>query len=130
MTPGSGPALPTNGVRTTHGTFCRTPPRPPPPSPSPEAQVPSPPHNSGSIFGTDRNVRVRVRLQTGGAQISPAGSTWTPRRVAMYNPWHPPPAPPAFGEDKVVPGERASLLSKLVFARLGPFLAVGFSRPL
>ncbi|TDL20293.1 multidrug resistance-associated ABC transporter [Rickenella mellea] len=44
--------------------------------------------------------------------------------------WHPPPAPPGFGKDKVLPQEEASLLSKLVFHWLGPFLSVGFTRPL
>jgi hypothetical protein len=48
----------------------------------------------------------------------------------MHNPFHPPPAPPAFGQGKVLPEEQSSLLSKLVFQWLGPFLEVGFSRPL
>ncbi|KAI0071668.1 multidrug resistance-associated ABC transporter [Panus rudis PR-1116 ss-1] len=48
----------------------------------------------------------------------------------MYNPLNPPPAPPAFGEGHVVPEVHASLLSKLLFAWLGPFLQVGFSRPI
>ncbi|KAI0929440.1 hypothetical protein AcV7_005292 [Taiwanofungus camphoratus] len=48
----------------------------------------------------------------------------------MYNPFSPPPAPPAFGENTVVPETQASLLSKLIFGWLDPFLKVGFSRPL
>ncbi|KDQ52618.1 hypothetical protein JAAARDRAFT_40221 [Jaapia argillacea MUCL 33604] len=48
----------------------------------------------------------------------------------MYNPLRPPPAPPGFGEGKVIPEVQASFLSKLVFGWLSPFLAVGFSRPL
>ncbi|TCD67438.1 hypothetical protein EIP91_012410 [Steccherinum ochraceum] len=48
----------------------------------------------------------------------------------MYNPLHPPAAPPAFGEDKVVAEETSSVLSRLIFAWLDPFLQVGFSRPL
>ncbi|PCH38966.1 ATP-dependent bile acid permease [Wolfiporia cocos MD-104 SS10] len=48
----------------------------------------------------------------------------------MRNLFHPQPAPPAFGESKVVPKSEASLLSKLVFSWLDPFLQVGFSRPL
>ncbi|KLO19493.1 multidrug resistance-associated ABC transporter [Schizopora paradoxa] len=48
----------------------------------------------------------------------------------MYNPLHPPPAPPSFGEGKVLPQDDASLLSKLVFNWLTPILSVGFSRPL
>jgi ATP-binding cassette, subfamily C (CFTR/MRP), member 1 len=48
----------------------------------------------------------------------------------MHNPWHPPPAPAAFGEGKVVAEVHASPLSKLVFSWLAPFLSVGFSRPL
>ncbi|KZT29932.1 multidrug resistance-associated ABC transporter [Neolentinus lepideus HHB14362 ss-1] len=48
----------------------------------------------------------------------------------MYNPLHPPPKPPAFGADTVCPEEQASLLSKLIFGWLSPFLSVGFSRPL
>ncbi|KAH8103346.1 multidrug resistance-associated ABC transporter [Cristinia sonorae] len=48
----------------------------------------------------------------------------------MYNPLHPPPAPPAFGEDKVVAEESSSFFSKLIFSWLDSFLQVGFSRPL
>ncbi|KAF9269804.1 multidrug resistance-associated ABC transporter [Marasmius fiardii PR-910] len=48
----------------------------------------------------------------------------------MYNPFHPPPAAPSFGSGKVLPQEQASLLSRLIFHWLSPFLAVGFSRPL
>ncbi|EKM53211.1 uncharacterized protein PHACADRAFT_259405 [Phanerochaete carnosa HHB-10118-sp] len=48
----------------------------------------------------------------------------------MYNPFHPPPAPPAFGQGKVVPEGQASLLSKLIFGWLDSFLGVGFTRPL
>ncbi|KAF8962130.1 multidrug resistance-associated ABC transporter [Flammula alnicola] len=46
------------------------------------------------------------------------------------NPFRPPPAPPGFGSGKVLPESSATLLSKLVFQWLAPFLAVGFSRPL
>ncbi|KAI8970550.1 multidrug resistance-associated ABC transporter [Trametes punicea] len=48
----------------------------------------------------------------------------------MWNPLHPKPAPPAFGEGKVVPETKASPLSRLIFSWLDPFLSVGFSRPL
>ncbi|KAF7982734.1 hypothetical protein HWV62_26606 [Athelia sp. TMB] len=48
----------------------------------------------------------------------------------MWNPFHPPPAPPAFGKDTTLPEETAGPLSQLVFQWLGPFLEVGFSRPL
>ncbi|EMD36548.1 hypothetical protein CERSUDRAFT_115579 [Gelatoporia subvermispora B] len=48
----------------------------------------------------------------------------------MHNPLHPPPAPPAFGQDKVVPEHEASPVSKLIFSWLDAFLKVGFSRPL
>lgn len=48
----------------------------------------------------------------------------------MHNPFHPPPAPPAFAEGKVLPERNASILSRLVFRWLAPFLDVGFSRPL
>ncbi|TFK36263.1 multidrug resistance-associated ABC transporter [Crucibulum laeve] len=50
--------------------------------------------------------------------------------MKLHNPFRPPPAPPAFGEGKVLPEGSASPLSKLVFHWLGPFLTVGFSRPL
>ncbi|KAK7454037.1 hypothetical protein VKT23_011548 [Stygiomarasmius scandens] len=48
----------------------------------------------------------------------------------LSNPFNPPPAPPAFGSGKVLPEYSASYLSRLVFQWLGPFLNVGFSRPL
>ncbi|KAI0659143.1 multidrug resistance-associated ABC transporter [Cubamyces menziesii] len=48
----------------------------------------------------------------------------------MWNPLHPKPAPPAFGEGKVVPEFTSSPLSRLLFSWLAPFLSVGFSRPL
>ncbi|EIW55759.1 multidrug resistance-associated ABC transporter [Trametes versicolor FP-101664 SS1] len=48
----------------------------------------------------------------------------------MWNPFHPQPAPPAFGEDKVVPETTASPISRLLFSWLDSFLSVGFSRPL
>ncbi|TFK50066.1 multidrug resistance-associated ABC transporter [Heliocybe sulcata] len=48
----------------------------------------------------------------------------------MYNPLHPPPEPPAFGENTVCPEEQSSILSRLLFGWLSPFLSVGFSRPL
>ncbi|KAF5360291.1 hypothetical protein D9758_009169 [Tetrapyrgos nigripes] len=44
--------------------------------------------------------------------------------------FHPPPAPPAFGNGKVLPEYNASFLSRLVFQWIGPFLDVGYSRPL
>ncbi|KIK63265.1 hypothetical protein GYMLUDRAFT_40975 [Collybiopsis luxurians FD-317 M1] len=50
--------------------------------------------------------------------------------MKFNNPFHPPPAPPAFGKDKVLPESEASWLSQLVFQWLSPFLSVGFSRPL
>ncbi|KAH8110166.1 multidrug resistance-associated ABC transporter [Phellopilus nigrolimitatus] len=40
------------------------------------------------------------------------------------------PAPPAFGKDKIVPEDEASLISKLTFNWLAPLLYVGASRPL
>ena len=48
----------------------------------------------------------------------------------MYNPLHPPPAPPAFGSHTVIPERRANILSRLVFHWLSPLLSVGFTRPL
>ncbi|KZT03607.1 multidrug resistance-associated ABC transporter [Laetiporus sulphureus 93-53] len=48
----------------------------------------------------------------------------------MWNPLHPRPAPPGFGEGKEVPIGEASWISRLLFGWLGPFLKVGFSRPL
>ncbi|KAF7373650.1 Oligomycin resistance ATP-dependent permease YOR1 [Mycena sanguinolenta] len=50
----------------------------------------------------------------------------------MYfqNPFHPPPAPPGFGVDKTVPQPTSSFLNQLGAFWLGPFLEVGFSRPL
>ncbi|KAI0795014.1 multidrug resistance-associated ABC transporter [Abortiporus biennis] len=48
----------------------------------------------------------------------------------MRNPFSPSPAPPAFGQDKIVPEEQAGPLSWLWFSWLDPFLKVGFSRPL
>ncbi|KAF9067926.1 multidrug resistance-associated ABC transporter [Rhodocollybia butyracea] len=50
--------------------------------------------------------------------------------MKFYNPFHPPPAPPAFGKDKFLPEPEASFLSQVVFQWLAPFLSVGFSRPL
>ncbi|KAJ3915478.1 multidrug resistance-associated ABC transporter [Lentinula edodes] len=50
--------------------------------------------------------------------------------MKLHNPLYPPPAPPAFGRDTILPEPKASLLSRLVFQWLSPFLAVGFSRPL
>ncbi|KAJ7270615.1 multidrug resistance-associated ABC transporter [Mycena haematopus] len=46
------------------------------------------------------------------------------------NPFHPPPAPQGFGIGKTVPQPTASFLNQLVAQWLGPFLDVGFSRPL
>ncbi|KAJ7746241.1 multidrug resistance-associated ABC transporter [Mycena metata] len=48
----------------------------------------------------------------------------------VANPFHPPPAPPAFGTGKVLPKDNAPYLSQLVAHWLSPFLDVGFSRPL
>ncbi|KAI0371903.1 multidrug resistance-associated ABC transporter [Pilatotrama ljubarskyi] len=48
----------------------------------------------------------------------------------MWNPFHPRPAPPAFGEGKVVPETQASPISRLLFSWLDSFLSVGYSRPL
>ncbi|KAG5635614.1 hypothetical protein H0H81_010632 [Sphagnurus paluster] len=48
----------------------------------------------------------------------------------MWDPFHPPPAPPAFGAGKVIPERTSSFLSQLIFQWLDPFLGVGFSRPL
>ncbi|KAJ7827858.1 multidrug resistance-associated ABC transporter [Mycena olivaceomarginata] len=50
--------------------------------------------------------------------------------MRFYNPFHPPPAPPGFGIGKTVPQVSASFLNQLVVLWLGPFLEVGFSRPL
>ncbi|KAF5360296.1 hypothetical protein D9758_009166 [Tetrapyrgos nigripes] len=50
--------------------------------------------------------------------------------MKFSNPFHPPPAPPAFGNGKVLPEYNASFLSRLVFQWIGPFLDVGYSRPL
>ncbi|KAH9920031.1 multidrug resistance-associated ABC transporter [Epithele typhae] len=47
----------------------------------------------------------------------------------MKNPFRPPPAPPVFANGKLVP-ETSNPFSRLFFSWLGPFLAVGFSRPL
>ncbi|KAF7297335.1 Multidrug resistance-associated ABC transporter protein [Mycena indigotica] len=44
--------------------------------------------------------------------------------------FHPPPAPPAFGKGKTVPERSSSFLNQLVVHWIGPFLDVGFSRPL
>ncbi|CAK5271106.1 unnamed protein product [Mycena citricolor] len=46
------------------------------------------------------------------------------------NPFKPTPAQPGFGTGKVLPKEHASFLSKVAVHWLGPFLDVGFSRPL
>ncbi|KAK0199743.1 multidrug resistance-associated ABC transporter [Desarmillaria ectypa] len=48
----------------------------------------------------------------------------------MFNPLHPPPSPPAFAGDHVLPEENVTIFSRLIFQWLGPFLDVGFSRPL
>lgn len=50
--------------------------------------------------------------------------------MKLNNPFNPPPAPPSFGSGKVLPEGNAPLLSRLIFQWLGPFLSVGFSRPL
>ncbi|KIM43822.1 hypothetical protein M413DRAFT_434825 [Hebeloma cylindrosporum] len=51
-------------------------------------------------------------------------------KLPFRNPFTPSPAPPGFGSGKVIPESSASLLSRLVFQWLGPFLDVGYSRPL
>ncbi|KAF9500249.1 multidrug resistance-associated ABC transporter [Pleurotus eryngii] len=48
----------------------------------------------------------------------------------MFNPFDPPPAPPAFGKGKILPEKQASWPSRIIFHWLGPFLAVGYSRPI
>ncbi|KAJ6465868.1 multidrug resistance-associated ABC transporter [Mycena sanguinolenta] len=48
----------------------------------------------------------------------------------FQNPFHPPPAPTGFGVDKTVPQPTSSFLNQLGAFWLGPFLEVGFSRPL
>ncbi|KAJ7607493.1 multidrug resistance-associated ABC transporter [Roridomyces roridus] len=50
--------------------------------------------------------------------------------MLLSNLFRPSPAPPAFGSGKIVPQYSASYLSQLVIHWLGPFLQVGFSRPL
>ncbi|KAJ7607370.1 multidrug resistance-associated ABC transporter [Roridomyces roridus] len=50
--------------------------------------------------------------------------------MPFSNPLHPAPAPPAFGQGKTLPKDKASYLSQLVVHWLSPFLEVGFSRPL
>ncbi|PPR03716.1 hypothetical protein CVT24_007391 [Panaeolus cyanescens] len=44
--------------------------------------------------------------------------------------FNPEPAPPGFGSGKVLPERSASILSRIVFHWLSPFLDVGYSRPL
>ncbi|KAF9474643.1 hypothetical protein BDN70DRAFT_884571 [Pholiota conissans] len=51
-------------------------------------------------------------------------------KLPWSNLFYPPPAPPGFGEGKVLPEQEASWLSRLTFHWLSPFLDVGFSRPL
>ncbi|RPD56133.1 multidrug resistance-associated ABC transporter [Lentinus tigrinus ALCF2SS1-7] len=48
----------------------------------------------------------------------------------MRNPFNPPPAPPAYGQGKVIPETKVSPFSRLLFSWLDPLLSVGFSRPL
>ncbi|KAK7002404.1 oligomycin resistance ATP-dependent permease YOR1 [Favolaschia claudopus] len=48
----------------------------------------------------------------------------------MWNPLRPPPAPPGLGAGKLIPEQKASILSKLVFGWLNPLLNTGFTRPL
>ncbi|KAF8984488.1 P-loop containing nucleoside triphosphate hydrolase protein [Cyathus striatus] len=50
--------------------------------------------------------------------------------MKLSNPLRPSPAPPGFGERKEIPEVSASILSKMWFSWLDPFLGVGFSRPL
>ncbi|KII85519.1 hypothetical protein PLICRDRAFT_319144 [Plicaturopsis crispa FD-325 SS-3] len=64
------------------------------------------------------------------SKVSSPKVSQTTRVVAMYNPFHPPPAPPGFGGEDILPEASASPLSKLVFGWLSPFLDVGYSRPL
>lgn len=51
-------------------------------------------------------------------------------RWKWYNPFHPPPAPPAFGSHTTIPERYSSIPSKLILAWLSPLLNVGFTRPL
>ncbi|KAF9042985.1 multidrug resistance-associated ABC transporter [Panaeolus papilionaceus] len=48
-------------------------------------------------------------------------------RFRLFNPE---PAPPGFGQGKVIPERSASILSRVVFHWLDPFLDVGYTRPL
>ncbi|KAJ7589468.1 multidrug resistance-associated ABC transporter [Mycena floridula] len=48
----------------------------------------------------------------------------------MWNPFRPLPAPANFAQGALIPDTKASLLSKLSFQWLSPFLGVGYSRPL
>ncbi|KAK7049860.1 hypothetical protein VNI00_005290 [Paramarasmius palmivorus] len=50
--------------------------------------------------------------------------------MKIWNPLHPPPAPPGFGAGKVVPERKALFLSKILLSWLDPLLKVGFTRPL
>ncbi|TFK23809.1 ATP-dependent bile acid permease [Coprinopsis marcescibilis] len=50
--------------------------------------------------------------------------------MRIPNPFHPTPAPPAFGGGEVVPEKTANLISRATFHWLTPFLEAGFSRPL
>ncbi|KAF8160432.1 hypothetical protein K438DRAFT_1985689 [Mycena galopus ATCC 62051] len=50
--------------------------------------------------------------------------------MRLSNPFHPPPAPTGFGIGKTVPQPKASFFNQLLCLWLGPFLEVGFSRPL
>ncbi|KAJ7175337.1 multidrug resistance-associated ABC transporter [Mycena filopes] len=50
--------------------------------------------------------------------------------MLFSNPFNPPPAPPAFGQGKILPKDKASYVSQLIVHWLSPFLDVGFSRPL
>ncbi|KAK7050453.1 oligomycin resistance ATP-dependent permease YOR1 [Favolaschia claudopus] len=61
------------------------------------------------------------------ADISSCGCS---RPCASPIPFTPPPAPQGFAVGKTVPQPKASYLNQLVCLWLGPFLEVGFSRPL
>ncbi|KAF8124850.1 hypothetical protein K438DRAFT_2034116 [Mycena galopus ATCC 62051] len=50
--------------------------------------------------------------------------------MRLSNPFRPPPAPTGFGIGKTVPQPKASFFNQLLCLWLGPFLEVGFSRPL
>ncbi|RXW15854.1 hypothetical protein EST38_g10001 [Candolleomyces aberdarensis] len=50
--------------------------------------------------------------------------------MKVPNPFSPDPAPPGFGEGKVLPEHTSNPFSRLIFGWITPLLTVGFSRPL